>query len=301
MPFERTIVLGVALLAVGCASDPMKVVDGGAWNRLKPRLPGAAPDIVEVHYIFLEREVGDSLLNQEIWAEADEHAIPLDQKAQLADNGLRVAKLGAHLSSEMLRLLEKGASTGGRRHQSHSGALAKLQTTESIENLQLFAILGGQPRGEEIKQAQGYLYVTPSVAEGDAVKVSVAPEIEFGERKNRRMPAADLSGWVIRADRDSRSFPELRVDLELASGEYMLIGCLPEKKGTIGWHFFTRTYDMHQFQTVVLIRAVRPSREELYTSGYDFDDFFLPDLNRDRGQGRSLVREAVLAAQQPLR
>lgn len=293
----RFVALLLALAAsAGCMRDHARLVDGGNWTRLKPKLPDATPDIVELHYIFLERPLGDPLLNTDIWAEADEQAIPLDQKALLEENGIRMARLGANLSTKMLALLRENPSTG-RRHQAHSGSLAKIQTTEIIPRLEIFTLVAGQTRGESIEQAQGYFYLTPTIGTGARIRLTVVPEVEHGEQKNRRTPAPDLSGWILRSERDARGYDELKADLDLTSGEYLLLGCYPERNGTLGHRFLTSGEGTSQRQTVVLVRAIRPSREELVSAGIDVDDFFLPELLRKYLPTRGVARELAAPTQ----
>lgn len=291
------VLLSLCLLwSLGCAQDGRRVADA-SWSRFKPKMPDPAPDLVELHYIFIERDEGNPLLNQTIWAEADEQAIPLDKRQSLAENGLRLGKLGSRLSPEILKLLEKSNAQGeGRRHIAHSGGLAKVQTTDVRPKMSLFTVAEGQPRGEELADAQCYMHVTPVIESGHDIRLQIVPEIEFGQRKNRRTPAPDLSGWQIRNDRDARSFPDLKVELSLNSGEYALLGGLPDRRGTVGACSFTQEQNSDRKQTVLLIRVVRPTRDELYSAGYDLDDFFLGRFKKPSSPSRSSVGETLLSS-----
>jgi hypothetical protein len=275
--------------------DGATFADSNLWSRFKPRTLEPSPDTVEIHYIFLEREVGDDLVNKDVWEEADEQIISLDLKKLLNDNGFRVGKLGSRLSPKLLDLLENDARGEGRRHQTYAGLLAKIEATSVIEQWNLFTVIDGPPRGEEFNLAQGYLHVTPALGDKNTVNISMVPVIEYGPRKVKRTASADLTGWQMRNERDSKSFPEMRVDLQLNSGEYALIGCWPDRKGTLGRHYFTREVDSRIRQTVLLVRVVRPSRDDLYLSGYDYDDFFLTPIKRSHAH-RSVVQETLLAS-----
>lgn len=289
-------ILVLSCLLAGCVNDAVKLVNATGVNRLKPKAPEVAPDLVEIHYIFIEREEGNKLLNEGIWAEADEQAVGLELKSHLQRNGLRFGRLGSRLSAELIKLLENSNSSGeGRRHQTKSGMLAKVETTGVVPDWNLFTVIDGQPKGENLTNAQGYLYITPTIEQANAVGLAIVPVVEYGEREAKRIPAPDLNGWQLKHERPAKVFSELKTEVELASGEYALIGCWPEAKGTIGQRSFIKEQGNGSTrQTVLLVRVVRPSGSELYTAGYQFDDFFLTPTKK-RGEGRSAARETVLA------
>lgn len=292
----RTFVIVALASAAGCVTDPMKTVESG-WSRFKPKAPAAAPDVVDLQYIFLERELGSRELNDIVWAEADEQFIDLERRNHLKANGIRVAKQGTRLSQELQKLVQNANPSGqGRMHETHSGMLAKVQTTEILPSWSLFQVHDGRSAGETIADAQGYLHVTPNTLGDSGVQLIVLPVLEYGQRQNRRVPAPDLSGWQLRNERDSRAFQDLQFELDLVTGEYLLIGCWPDRKGTLGWQYFTKQTKGKMTQTVLLIRVLRPSRDALLTAGYDVDDFFLTKSGKDATAGRSSIRETMVAA-----
>jgi hypothetical protein len=267
-------------------------------GRLRPTLPDARPDVVELHYIFLEADAGDPKINDDIWVnDADEQAIPLDLKSQLAENGLRVGKIGTRLSSGLLDLLEtQKENYSGRRHHAVSGQLARIEMTDVRPTWNLFQVVDGKPIGDQLSEAQGFLFVTTTIQGETGVLLDIVPEIEFGPRVQKRVPAPDLAGWQLRTERDARKFPELRAKLELTSGEYAIMGTLADASATIGQKLFSKEIDGKPRQTLLLIRAVRPNRDELLTAGYDFDDFFLTPIRRSAQRANTPALETVLAS-----
>lgn len=298
--FRLVVRVGAGLLllgVVGCMSTAVNAVDTlQLTTRFKPTIPDASPDMIELHYIFLERDANDPLVNEQIWAAADEQAVPLDLKNTLANNGLRVGKLGSRLPPELSGLIkEQKGKEAARRHRAASGLLAKVQTTEVVPELNLFTLVNGQSRGEQIKDAQGYLYVTPVLADKQNISLKIVPQVEYGKAQDRRVPSPDLTGWQIRTEREARPFPDLLVNLPMISGEYALIGCHGNASASLGHRFFCKEVGGVPKKTVLLIRIVQPSRDELYTAGFDFDDFFLQPLENRPLAGRSTAREAMLA------
>jgi hypothetical protein len=193
-------------------------------------------------------------------------------------------------------MLEKENETG-RRHHASSGQLAKIELTESLPVWNIFQVTDGQTTGDEIRDAQGFLHVTPTITGQTSVVLDIVPQIEFGPREQKRVPTPDLAGWQMRNERDSRKFPNLRSNVSLASGEYAIIGGIPEASGTIGHKMFTKEVDGKMKQTLLLVRVVRPNRDELLSAGYDFDDFFLTPIKRTVQRATTPVLETVMAAQ----
>lgn len=290
----------VSLGAGGCTHTALRIPEAAmsGWNRLKPKAPEARPDVVELYYIFLEADAGDPEIDEEIWdKEVDEQCIPLDTKAALAENGIRLGKLGSRLSPAVLELLKKNEKNqSGRKHHAASGQLAKVQLTEILPSWNLFQLVNGQPVGDEIKDAQGFLYLTPTITGDSTVAVQIAPEIEYGPRQQKRVPTPDLAGWQLRTERESRSFPSLQSTVHLANGEYAIVGATPDTGATLGRKLFLREDGRSPKQTLLLVRVVRPNREQLLTAGYDFDDFFLTPIRRVTRMRTTSVLETMLAA-----
>jgi hypothetical protein len=299
------VVLGIAMAgalatAVGCASSMPKISNTSLrLQSLKPKLPDPRPDVVELHYIFLEADANDPKVNEEVWtSDVDEQCIPLDTKAALGQNGIRLGKIGSRLPNSILSLLESDKKNEtGRRHHATSGQLAKIELTEVLPAWNLFQVVDGQAVGDEVRDAQGFLYVTPTITGQSAVVLDVVPQIEFGPREQRRVPSADLGGWQMRTERDAKKFPDLRSNVTLASGEYAIVGGIPDASGTIGHKMFCKEVDGRKKQVLLLVRVVRPNRDELLSAGYDFDDFFLTPIKRTVQRATTPVLETVMAAQ----
>src|SRR5262249_31000495 len=99
----RLLGLLTALLA-GCATG--KVPHAVTWlDHLRPFQGPTGPDVVSMQVALIERPVGDPYLNHELWAGADEQAIPLERKVVLEDNGLRVGQIGGIAPAKLLALL----------------------------------------------------------------------------------------------------------------------------------------------------------------------------------------------------
>lgn len=291
-------VLLCVVLAAGCLSDPARVAQSAYWESRKPKPPGAAPDVVEVQYIFIERDVGENAVNETVWQEADEQAIPLDLKLRWNENGFRIAALGDRLPTELQKLLQKSNPTGkGRLQHGRSGHVIKMQMTRLIPDWRFTTVLHDRPQDELVANGQGFLTLVPTIGDDSAVRLALRPEIEHGTRITRFAPAAEYAGWKVQTDRERIEFRDLSIEFDLDSGSYVLVGGRLNRPGTLGHAYFVRpNFDGEDVQAVLLIRVVRPTREELYAAGYDTDDFFLSPLIRGRLSGRSSARETFLMA-----
>lgn len=291
----------VCFVASGCIPSQLRMPDvAGSLSRWRPKPPVMRPDVVELYYIFLTADADDADIDEDVWEkEVDEQCISLDAKAALAENGMRLGKLGSRLSPSVLELLkENEQNQSGRYNLASSGQLAKVQLTEILPTWSVFQSVNGQAAGDELRDAQGFLYIKPTITGDLTTSLEISPEIEFGPRRQKRVPTADLAGWQLRTERDSRSFPRLKATVHLADGEYVLIGAGPDRGATLGRKMFLREEGGVRKQTLLLIRVARPNREQLLTAGYDFDDFFLTPIRRTARARTTPVLETLLAARE---
>lgn len=283
------------LLLVGCARNSASLMPSGIWSRMKPRMPEVAPDVIQVHYTFVEGDAQSNLLKQAIWAEADEQVLAPELRQLLKGHGLRLAKLGDRLSPELLQLLRASKRPNqGRLDQTYTGNIVKIEATEIIPRIHLFAMHEGRLSGEDFNQAQGYVLLTPVIGSGSIVHLSILPEIVHGDAKRLPKPSYDLYGFQMTNERASRTFPELKSTFDLTSGEFVLVSCYPDMAGTMGQQLFCRRVDGKVLQSILLVRVARPSREQLFSAGYDLDDFFLtPSPKTEETPAPSTVRETI--------
>jgi hypothetical protein len=289
----------MVLFCAGCLSDSARIVPNDYWQSLKPKPPHASPDVVEVQYIFIEREIGDPDVNELAWLTSDEQAIPLEMKARLNSNGLRIASLGDRLTPQLQGLLRRSNPTGkGRLQHGRSGEPVKIQMTPILSDFRFTSVFDDRPQDERFANGQGYLVVVPSISEDTAVRLTVSPEIEHGARTTRYTPAVEHGGWKVTTERERFELRALSVGLEVDSGGFVLVGARTDRPGTLGHSFFIRPgVDGRPAQALLLIRVLRPSREDLFAAGYDADDFVLSPLLRFGRTGRSPASETFFMSQ----
>ncbi len=266
--------------AAGCVSsigDVAAVGNSGSWKVRKGLPPPPVlPDTVIVQQRRLERPEGDADLQDRLWRAADDHFLGAELKAELARHGLRAAKLPDPPPPELLALLaapEGSASPAsqGTSNRMLAGQPFKIEMTPVIPEHTLFECVDGALRGERLRQVQGYLVATPALGSGNRVRLAVEPRLEAGEAQPK--PLANLNGLDWKFDREGRDFPALALRAELASGEYLIVGPLPEAATTLGGLLFRRAAATQTTWGVLLIRVLRPTADEQFHAGLPDDGF----------------------------
>ena len=234
--------------------------------------PALQPDTVVVQQLRIDRPDGDPALSDRLWRAADDHFLDAEQKAELARHGLRAAKLPEPTPAEFLALLDD-RHPAGSSNQMLAGHPFRIELTGIVPEHTLFRCADGALRGETLRQVQGYLLATPMLAAGDRVKLAVEPRLELGEPRPQTAPGAGLQALEWQLEREAMEFPELRLTAELANGQCLLVGPLPEAANTLGGLLFRKRKENQTLSGVVVIRVLRPSADERFRAGLPDDSF----------------------------
>jgi hypothetical protein len=279
-----------ALLFVGCNGGPNFVVVG-KWGKMAAPTPTITPEVVAVQYIRIDRELGDSAINDSVWKSGDETFLEPKLRTALAGNGLRVAKFSGNLDATLLKLLkDSNHRKEGSSYQTQAGSAVKIEMSDVVPKWSFFTIKDDRAGGENLEGVQGYFTVTPHLVGENRSRLAVTPLVEFGEAKRNTTAAPNLSGFEVKMERESRVLNELKWNVELAPGEHLVVGGFPDRTGTVGRLMFFRDKDGKRIQSILVIRALRPSRDDLFENGFDVNDFF---LTQEASQPRSPVRETI--------
>jgi hypothetical protein len=289
---EFAFVAAMALGVVGCTGGSNFVVVG-KWGKLMPTTPTISPELVAVQYLRIDREIGNSVLNDKVWKSGDDSFLEPKFRAALASNGLRVAKFTGNSDPALLGLVRDGNKRKeGASYQTQAGSAVKIELSDVVPKWSFFTIKDDRAGGETLESVQAYLSVVPHLLGDNRVTLRLTPQVEFGEAKRITTPAPNLSGFEVKVERDHRVLEDLKWQVDLSAGDVLVVGCHPERKGTAGRLMFVREKDGKQIQSVLVIRALRPSRDDLFEQGFDVNDFFLtPETNPS--PARSPVRETV--------
>jgi hypothetical protein len=256
-----------ALAAPGCRLiEP----EAAAKGPLAPLAVSA--ETVTLEIFFAHFPAGHPQLNGALWDEVDEQAFSAELRRELALNGLRVGMVGTHVPIELARLLtltDQPPKTRGENTVSleseptvsmrllsvRSGRRSEVVTSHTYERIPLLTREAGQVVGRTYTNADGRFALRATTQKDGRVQVDLLPELHYGEQR-QRWNAAD---GVIRleAARPKRVFDELQLKAEIAPGQMLMVTCLPDRPGSLGYYFFTEPKADALVQKVVIIRLAQ--------------------------------------------
>ncbi len=259
-PRCRRLVLGcvlMALAATGCLETTRAPRANALAERvgLKPIVPG--PNDVVMYFIFLERPLGDRVINQDLWASADEQQLELALRHTLEQRGFHVGVLGGQLPDKLRTLFneEELGRMNGERVQIQSGSPTRIETGGEHPTWPV-TMPAGQP-DRLLDCAVGSLRLVPTIAGEDAIDVRLTPEVQYGNPIQRFVPDDEprgrLAGWTINVSRQLQSFEELTFSLRLRTGQFALLTCLAADGDSLGARFFTLPERPTRTQRAVLL------------------------------------------------
>ena len=260
----------VLLLVGGCAR----------WQSSgKIELPPlkAPPDSVVMEIRFVEFPFGQADLNAPLWAEIDEQQLSPELRKRLEANGFRAGAVGGQIPVALERMLappkeakeppadpntvdiRKKPAVRGWTKQWKFGDPFRVIVAGEKERLPELTVLvrndQGEVQGETFTQVQGY-FEGKAFAEPDgAVRLELAPQVEHGKERQQWVQSRD---GVYEVDHrpPHEAYHQLAVEMKLLPGQTLVLGGLPDRPGSLGYHFFTEELSGHQTQKLLLIRLV---------------------------------------------
>ena len=243
--------MGLALLAVGQV---------GCRN-LEPtaQLPLVRPqmsaDSVALDLVFIQIPRANRAAAPSFWREVDEQLLEPALREQLLDNGFRVGVIGGQLPLELERRLgeklappdkekdqivdlePKDLSLRKRHLQIRRGRRSEVVVSGIVDQWPLLVRSADEVTGRTLHQAQG-LFALKVYPQGDGrARVELIPELHHGSPQ-RQYRVGDEGAWVLDSGRPREVFDRLKIDVTLAPGEMVLIGCQSGRKGSLGYRFF---------------------------------------------------------------
>ncbi len=264
----------MVILAVGCQRLP-KV--GESVTLARPQL-SADSTVLEVFTIRIP--IGDTQLDQALWATIDEQKIDPAVRARLYRNGLRAGVVSGPMPQELeqlLRLVEDQPTdtveeqvvkldaqpmVRKRRLQLRADRMAKIQTTPTHDKLSVLFAGADGVGGQTYYGAQPTLVLTCHPLEDTRVRLALTPELEHGEVK-RQYEASD-GIMFLNTGRPKRTFEELEVRADLVSGQFLVLSPLIDHPGSLGHQFLTDPTTQQAEQKLVVIRVAQTQTPHLY-------------------------------------
>ncbi|NLS91246.1 MAG: hypothetical protein GXX96_03560 [Planctomycetaceae bacterium] len=265
-------------LAVGMGCTPIRP----ETDRSPLRAAQMSPDSVTLDVFFVRCPFGDESVNQELWREVDEQQFPVETRRRLAANGLRVGVISGQVPialSQLLELKQKSTPIGGPQttplaeigseegpmwshQQLRAGKRSEINT--SIIYPELPVLLSGPDgvSGETYKLAQGVMAVRAVPEKDGRVTLEVVPELHHDE--HQRNITGSQGAWRIDNSRPRLVFDDMAVSACLAPGNMIVLSCLPDRLGTLGYHFLTTDSSGSLEQKLLVIRLAQTQHDELF-------------------------------------
>ncbi|MBL8797172.1 MAG: hypothetical protein JNM56_24940 [Planctomycetia bacterium] len=260
----QAILLGLlASMMLGCVSNRNARPTSWLDRFLQPAGP-VGPDTIQMDVALIEKPFGDSYLNRDLWNDADEQIIPLENKAVLEDNGFRIGQIGGITPVGLQLLLASERSCANpRRIRCLQDKANKLVLGPESPTCSFQLGTDGNPTEVNLDKAQCTLEVTASLSADGRTKLRFVPQVFHGDTSLLPRPAGDLSGWILKEERAVERYAQFAWEVTLGN-EFLIVGGRYEKPHTLGHECFLRRDEQNPVQRLLVIRthrAEKPSEE----------------------------------------
>lgn len=216
---------------------------------------------------ILPRPLRDKVVNQAIWGVADEQSIAPETRRLLEANGIRMGVLTGGLPVDVEAALN--AKPPNRIDPAEfnvpEGANTLVTLGEAQPEASLFLNLDGRAFGRDYKDAGGWFRVTATQDGPTGVALRFVPEIHHGPIRRQydavQNAAASMSAmqFMVKDGQQEDTLRELAASITLQPGQIAVIGCDPERRGSLGAFLFTHpeANSDRLSQQVLIVRASR--------------------------------------------
>ena len=267
----------VGLALAGCS--PVKPPVGKSL--LTPAAMPAESAVLEA--FFVRCPMGDTNANTTLWEQVDEQAFPNETRLQLARNGFRAGMVAGQVPVGLSRLLDLAVAPSQaasnrieasqmqeeprviRRHlQVRPGTRQEIIASEVYEELTVLVSDSGQLAGQTYGQAQGMFALKTTNLRDGQVRVEMVPEVHHGQARQRWVAGQGM--YRLEAGRDKKAFDAMAISAALARGQMLVMTCLPNRPGSLGYHFFADKRAGRTDQKLLILRLSQAQHDDLILS-----------------------------------
>jgi hypothetical protein len=189
---------------------------------------------------------------------ADEQAVPMEAKAVLDDNGLRVGQVGGITPPELQALLTSERScVRSRRIQLHANNAQYITLGSAPAQCRFQLHQDRQEIPVALEKGQYTLAVVPTLTEDGRTKLRFTPQIQTGSPRLLPRPKGDGS-FEWQEQRPAENYTALSWEVTLAPNEYVLVGGRFDCPNTLGHASFIRPDEAKPVQRLLVSRMKRP-------------------------------------------
>jgi hypothetical protein len=271
----------VVLICFAAVAPGCRLLDEPAAG--KPLLTGArsSPDSVALEVFFARFPFKSPLVNESLWKEVDEQAIPSEVRRELTLNGFRAGVVGTTIPAELVQLLklhekqpqrdadqrddqpnrtvltaeqlEAEPAVTLRMLTAPAGRRCELLTSHTYESLSLLTRDEEGVRGKTYRNADGRFELKAFPQPQQRARLVLVPELHYGEQQQRW--AGSDGVFRLEATRPHRTFSKLQLESTLAPGQMLLMTCSTDHPGSVGHYFFTEPSAESLIQKLLVIRV----------------------------------------------
>ncbi len=249
-----------------------------------PLLPARmSPDSVVLEMFFVRYPFDDTTVNEKLWQEIDEQQFATDLRERLTQNGFRVGLVAGQMPTELAKLLELNDKPAAptedlegdvpqnldeqprvvRRHlQIRANHTGEIIASGVYAQLPLLMSEAGQISGQTYNQAQGIFQVTSVPQPNGQVRLDLTPELHYDQPRQRWVGSHGM--MRLETGRPKRRFDELALSAEVAPGAMLVLGSLPNRKGSLGDYFFTENDNGRAEQKLLIVRLSQTQHSGLF-------------------------------------
>ncbi|MCS7238879.1 MAG: hypothetical protein NZ899_11505 [Thermoguttaceae bacterium] len=234
------------------------------------------PGSCAIELLFVRFPLGTPEGNDQLWHEIDDSRIAAEARQLLWTNGFKVGIVGTAPPAAVTSLLDlKGENLAATGLSTESPVLPAVKVVkrhiqlppresrqiylgEPAEELTLFVAEKSGVRGRSFAQAQTGFTLSWSPLPQGQVCLQVVPEIFHGQPRTKY--AAEEGHFRLDFVRPRESFTDLSLSVALAPGEMLVIGCSPDRPGTLGYQFLVDNTE----QKLLFIRLAQVQHDEVF-------------------------------------
>ena len=195
---------------------------------------------------IISRPSKDPVINEKLWASADEQFLGPELQRVLHANGLRIGVISGSLPVETEAAMNEPPPN--RVDPVHielpDGDPAQVRLVSSSEPITLLLTRDGRTFGKDYADAVGIIRVSAVQDGAGALTLKITPEIHHGPVK-KEFAAAPTSGtiapqeFILKTGQQEEHFRDLTASVLVKPGQVVLIGGRPESGRDIGAFLFT--------------------------------------------------------------
>ena len=238
-----------------------------------------ADDGLQLEVISARFAVGDADFNGELWNNSRRAAVAAGAAARSGGKRPALACCRANYRrsspenlpprrtqpatvTEAAARLEHSAPVSRQKMQLHSGWRGEIVASGVYADLPLMMLEHGRLAGASYPQAQGIIDAQVQALGDHRIKLHLTPELQYGVAQQQFI----VEDGVLRPQtaKPKRTFERLAFDTALAQDQMLLVTCLPDHPGTLGYDFFTEQKDGQPQQKLVVIRLAESRYSDLF-------------------------------------